>query len=245
MIHLISHLLVAYVVLVEPWLGHRLYNRLKAQVAAGVADAKVRFYRTVAWHQLIAIALVVAIWRMGRIPAKTLGFCVPTSWQFLFPFLAGFVLAVGVVMLLLRKRSTRNLQTMVKTVGALLPISKSERSWFAWISVGAGISEEMVFRGFLLYYIAVNLPGLGILLRVALASLVFGLCHFYQGWRGVLGTAILGAIFASLFVATGSLLLPAVLHALFDLRILLIFTPNRLHALEAEAAMQPAQGATL
>ena len=70
MIYLVSHLLVAYVVLVEPWLGYRLYDNLKAQVAAGVADAKLRFYRRFVTHQLIAIAWVLAIWRMGSIPAK-------------------------------------------------------------------------------------------------------------------------------------------------------------------------------
>jgi uncharacterized protein len=241
MIHLVSHLLVAYVVLVEPWLGYHLYEKLKAQVAAGVVGAKQRFYRTVVTHQLIAIALVLAIWRIGSIPGKDLGLCLPTSWQLLLPFIAGFVPAVGVVMLLMRKRGSQRLKTMVKIVGALLPVSSAERSWFAGVSVGAGISEELVFRGFLLYYIAINLPGLGIVERIALASIVFGLCHFYQGWRGVLGTAILGAVFAGLYVATGSLLLPVVLHALFDLRILLIFTPKRLQALQDEGTAQAAQ----
>jgi hypothetical protein len=83
MIHLLSHLLVAYVVLVEPWLGYRLYNKLKAQVAKGAADAKLRFYRMVVTHQLIAIAWVLAIWRMGSIPAAypSLGVSCFLSWQ--------------------------------------------------------------------------------------------------------------------------------------------------------------------
>lgn len=119
-------------------------------------------------------------------------------------------------------------------VGAMLPLSRTERSWFAGVSVGAGISEELVFRGFLLYYIAGNLPGIGIAWRIALAAIIFGLCHFYQGWQGMLGTAILGAVLGGLYVATGSLLLPIILHALIDLRILLIFTPKRLQALQAE-----------
>jgi membrane protease YdiL (CAAX protease family) len=237
MIHLVSHLLVAYVVLVEPWLGHRLYNQLKAQAAASVAEAKVRFYRRIAIHQLLATALVLAIWRLGTIAAKDLGLCLPNSWQTLLPFMSGFVPAAFVVTLLLRKGGDRMLKGTVKMVGAMLPISTAERSWFAGVSVGAGISEELVFRGFLLYYIAINLPALGIVPRIALASIVFGLCHFYQGWQGVLGTTVLGAVLAGLYIMTGSLLLPIVLHALIDLRILLILTPKRLQALQAEGAM--------
>jgi hypothetical protein len=102
MIHLVSHLLVAYVVFVEPWLGYRLYDTLKAQVAAGVADAKLQFYGMIVIHQVVVTVLVLAIWRLGSILGTDLGLCLPTSWQILLPFMAGFVPAAGVAMLLLR-----------------------------------------------------------------------------------------------------------------------------------------------
>jgi len=40
--------------------------------------------------------------------------------------------------------------------------------------------------------------------------------------RGTIGSAILGFIFALLFVMTGNLALPMLLHALIDARILLL-----------------------
>jgi membrane protease YdiL (CAAX protease family) len=43
---------------------------------------------------------------------------------------------------------------------------------------------------------------------------------------GVLTTGVLGAVLAALYLGTGSLLLPVVLHALVDLRFLLV--PTRL-----------------
>jgi membrane protease YdiL (CAAX protease family) len=81
--------------------------------------------------------------------------------------------------------------------------------------------------------------------KILLASIIFGLCHFYQGWQGVLGTTALGAVFAGLYVATGSLLFPVILHALVDLRILLIFPPQRLQALQAQGSVPAARDATL
>jgi membrane protease YdiL (CAAX protease family) len=51
---------------------------------------------------------------------------------------------------------------------------------------------------------------------------VFGIDHGYQGWSGVLLTGVLALIFTALFVLSGSLWLPMAVHALLDLRILVL-----------------------
>jgi membrane protease YdiL (CAAX protease family) len=53
-------------------------------------------------------------------------------------------------------------------------------------------------------------------------AIVFGWAHLYQGLTGVLATGALGGLLAILYAATGSLLLPVLLHALLDLRVLLM-----------------------
>jgi membrane protease YdiL (CAAX protease family) len=57
---------------------------------------------------------------------------------------------------------------------------------------------------------------------VTVAGAVFGLAHAYQGVTGVVTTGVLGGVLAALYLGTGSLLLPVVLHALIDLRFLLV-----------------------
>ena len=54
------------------------------------------------------------------------------------------------------------------------------------------------------------------------SSLIFGLGHLYQGVRGVIGTTVLGLVFAVLFVITGNLAIPILLHAAIDARVLLM-----------------------
>jgi len=50
-----------------------------------------------------------------------------------------------------------------------------------------------------------------------LSSAVFGLLHAYQGWLGVLRTAVLGMILAASFIVSG-VLWPAILaHAILDM----------------------------
>ena len=59
---------------------------------------------------------------------------------------------------------------------------------------------------------------------VVIAAVAFGLAHAYQGRAGVVLTGVLGGVMAALYVGTGSLLLPVLLHAAIDLRFLLVPT---------------------
>jgi membrane protease YdiL (CAAX protease family) len=78
-------------------------------------------------------------------------------------------------------------------------------------------------------------PQTNLLERVLLSSLLFGLAHIYQGWKGAVSASILGVVFAGLYLITGSLLLPMVIHAALDSRILLMFPPGASRAIAAES----------
>ena len=59
---------------------------------------------------------------------------------------------------------------------------------------------------------------LGLIQAAGIASLVFGLGHAYQGWKGMLLTGVVGAFLAVLYLVSGSLIAPMILHALMDMR---------------------------
>jgi|HubBroStandDraft_4_1064222.scaffolds.fasta_scaffold11913_3 membrane protease YdiL (CAAX protease family) len=230
----LMHLLAAYAVLAGPWLGRMMYQRVRRQIAAGVLDAKVRFYRQLVVEQIITTSLVLFLWRSGRIPAVSLGLVAPRSWDWSLAGLAAVVGALVWSSLQLRPKAEKLRQKVQDSVGALIPDSHSERSWWPVVSVGAGVSEELVFRGFLLYYLSLYLPHLNGAERMLLVSLSFGLAHIYQGWKGAVGTGFLGLILGGLYLLTGSLLLPVVIHAVVDARVLLMFPPNASPRLAAQ-----------
>jgi len=97
----------------------------------------------------------------------------------------------------------------------LLPRTGPEKVVFAFLSLAAGVGEEIAFRGF-------AVPGLLLLTGSAwggalASSLAFGVLHGYQGWLGVLRTGIMGFVLAAVFLLSGSLW-PAILaHAILDL----------------------------
>ncbi|MDH3621296.1 MAG: CPBP family intramembrane metalloprotease, partial [Gammaproteobacteria bacterium] len=82
------------------------------------------------------------------------------------------------------------------------------------LSVTAGIVEEALWRGFLFWYLGHFMP----LWAAAIVSAVgFGIAHAYQGMENVPRIILVGGVFAGLFLLTGSLWLPIILHAIVDL----------------------------
>lgn len=76
------------------------------------------------------------------------------------------------------------------------------------------VAEETIFRGYLLLR-------LGALTRntaaaVALASVIFGLGHGYEGSAGIVTVTVLGALYAIVYVWRQNLTAPIVMHFLQD-----------------------------
>lgn len=78
--------------------------------------------------------------------------------------------------------------------------------YLTWIVIGfvlGGLLEEILFRGFLITRISkfINKNKTNDILALIITSILFGLCHLYQGWSGVISTGIIGLIFGIIFLA--------------------------------------------
>jgi hypothetical protein len=94
------------------------------------------------------------------------------------------------------------------------PTTPREYRLFRWMAVTAGITEEVVFRGFLIGVLASWMP----LWAAALAALVvFVGAHVYQGPSGMLRILPVSAVLTFLFLISGTLFPGIVLHAAVDL----------------------------
>jgi uncharacterized protein len=107
-----------------------------------------------------------------------------------------------------------------------LPSSIVERRWFAALSLTAGFSEELLFRGFLLRYLHTSPLHLPFFWAALASALIFGAHHVYQGRQGFLSTAALGLVFIAVLLVTGSLWAGMIYHAATDLSILLYWRPK-------------------
>ena len=134
------------------------------------------------------------------------------------------VLAVGfAVLTLVAVRAARAEGDGVTSIGdiqALLPRNRQELRLGALLSLNAGLVEELLFR---LALPAVIFGATGSAMAAVFGSvLLFGALHVYQGVWGVVGTTLVGALLMATYIVSGSIVVPIVLHALFDLRSLVL-----------------------
>lgn len=78
--------------------------------------------------------------------------------------------------------------------------------YLVWIVIGfvlGGLLEEILFRGFLITRISkfLKMNKSGDIAALLITSLLFGLCHIYQGWSGAISTGLIGLIFGIIFLA--------------------------------------------
>lgn len=100
-------------------------------------------------------------------------------------------------------------------VSQIIPETAKEKATFCFLSLAAGFSEEVVFRGFLPAFL---LPSLGsYALAVVPGCVIFGLMHAYQGAHGMVRAGALGLWLAVGVLWTGSLWPSIVAHAILDL----------------------------
>jgi len=212
--------LAAYAVIGEPLLGRWAYARLVRELRHD-RTALLRFYRltlTVEWTWTVLIAATLTV--ATDLNTSAVGLAVPAGPH--LPAAAGTAAYMAVVVavssvILRRRASAGKVIPGHAAVAALLPSTSAERRVAVAVAVTAGICEEVLYRG-LLIALAIDLLGLSVIPAAVLAVAVFAAAHAYQGLSGVLATGLLGAVLAGLYVSTGSLLLPIIVHVLVDLR---------------------------
>jgi len=87
----------------------------------------------------------------------------------------------------------------------LLPKNGTERIVWVPLSLTAGVCEEVAFRGYLITRMRLLGRNKNWILPVFVASIIFGSGHSYQGLSGFILMSVYGALFAVLFIRTGSL----------------------------------------
>jgi membrane protease YdiL (CAAX protease family) len=135
-------------------------------------------------------------------------------------FATGAAISLGATVVIWRMRLRKLRAPVVGDIEALLPRDARETLMAVPLSLNAGISEELFFR--LALPLLVTAVTGSALIGLAVASVAFGLMHWYQGWRGVLLTGLVGAFFAWIYVISGSLVRPVVLHVLVDVMALVV-----------------------
>lgn len=116
----------------------------------------------------------------------------------------------------------------MRSMRFMLPVSVRERRWWILVSLSAGVCEEILYRGFVTQYLSGSLGAtlsLGTVGAWLTASLFFGWAHAYQGVTGIVRSGLGGLLLGAIAILSGGLLIPIVLHFVFDLQTLWMYRP--------------------
>jgi membrane protease YdiL (CAAX protease family) len=123
---------------------------------------------------------------------------------------AVFVALVALMRPLWRER----VETRSRKVWLFMPRTRQERFLWAGVSIAAGVSEEVTYRG-VMFAILWRLTGNPLAAAVITAS-VFSISHYLQGWKSMAIIFGMALAFQALAWLSGSLYLSMAVHALYD-----------------------------
>lgn len=216
--HLVDHLFMFLLFVVQPILGAWEFRRFIRRIEAGEPANRVGLYRQTMWVEWTALTVLACAWFLTGRSFAELGFTKPTGVGFWVG--AGLVALVSAYLIFVwwqtRSMSPEEKAEHKESLGALrhfLPHGEREFSSFIRVSITAGIVEEVIYRGFVLWYLLLVMPAWA---AVVVSSVVFGLGHSYQGRKGMVRVTLVGAVFAVLYLLTGSIWVPVAGHILLD-----------------------------
>lgn len=215
---------LAYVCLAEPFVGRWFHRRMVAGITSGRSGRPAWYTALTVWETALLVGSLLVVAVLPQVTWADVGL----RWSLEEPFVAiiALAMAAGAVagsLGVARKGAT----ALPEDVAVLLPRTPEERARWVGVSVGAGVAEEVLFRGLVPALLVAAIPGIPLPVVVVVQAVVFGSAHAYQGRAGVLGTGLLG-LGLGVVVLLGGALWPAILlHVLVDVRWSFVRLPER------------------
>ena len=216
---LFDHVLFVVLAAIGPlWAASFGYRRLARATPDALPRMRRTTYRATIALQLGLASAVVALWAATGRPWATLGLVPRVTWGLL-----GIGLGTAIVVsYIVRQRrlvlgddaALAEVRERMRHLEPVLPRTPGEMRGFAALAITAGVCEELLYRGFMIQYLA---HFTNLIAAAAIAVALFGIGHAYQGWRGIQLTGVVGAFLTAVYLLSGSLLAPMLLHALMDL----------------------------
>lgn len=204
-----DHLLVFVFAVVLPYHGWRNYPKFIEMVSQNPGAVRRGVY----------VGNMIALWGLTLTAAGAWGYFKRPFAQLGLAPLSGdtAIVSVGIVLVVISVaivfyRTIMQLEQRYQWafVPELLPHTLVELRLFIALSVTAGVAEEILFRGYLIWYL--NQFG-NMAFSVLVSSILFAIAHAYQGAKATIVIFPIGLLLALLYVYSGSLLAPMMLHA--------------------------------
>ncbi|MES2123225.1 MAG: CPBP family intramembrane glutamic endopeptidase [Gemmatimonadota bacterium] len=196
-------LTLAFFLVLVPWGSFKARNSVDRLMALPRPD----LYRNIIGQQfLFAIVALIAVFAehldlsVGRVDPLAIGVA---------------ALLVVVTVLLMRPRWKAAIAKQEPRLALISPRTARERGWWIAVSVAAGVSEELVWRGVvasLLWWVTGEW-----IVAALVTSVAFGVSHAMQGWKSAAIIGVIALVMQVYVYWAGGLLLAMLMHAAYDI----------------------------
>ena len=214
----IDHIFFLALAVAYPIASYISFKRLLRRIAAGQVVGPTQIYQSTLISHWTMFGMAIAIWLATDRSWAALGF----GWNVDTGFLLGLALTAAAIVVMMRQyggldnaseKTRESLRRQIGDLEFMMPRNNTELGRFYAVSATAGIVEETLWRGYMFWYLGHIMP---LWAAAIVTSVIFGFGHIYQGVANVPKIILVGGVFAGLYLLTGSLWLPMLLHAVFD-----------------------------
>lgn len=219
MLTFLDHAQVAVFALLFPAVGFVLYRHTASGSARLDHSPRLPRYVSTMGAQWLLAGSALTLWAVFERPWSDLGLALDPG--------TGLVIAVGVALAAIgllfeqlrrvRRASAEHLSDLrrqLRSLEPLLPRNRRELRAFDALSLTAGFVEELLWRGYLIWYLQQLAP---LWLAAGGSVLLFGLAHAYQGPAAAAKTGAVAAVLTALYLISGTLWPSIALHAAIDM----------------------------
>ncbi|MFN7253176.1 MAG: CPBP family intramembrane glutamic endopeptidase [Anaerobacillus sp.] len=226
-------LVIFFALLYEPIIGYFDFRKFKVNVR-GNENARLKFYQNTIIGLWIPTLFILLLVIFTELTLKDIGLSAPQIntdtlgvWVTYGALALVAIYFVGILYYSVGYHFSDKIKAKLTQVNQkewenvsfseILPVTDKEKRVWNYVSLTAGITEEIIYRGFLIFALGYLFPDVSIWFVIVFSSLLFGLAHTYQGFvSGVLRTTVFGLIFSILYIGIGSILPLIVFHFLID-----------------------------
>lgn len=226
---LITFIILLIILMVYfPISGYVEVKKLKKEIAEGDNSKRIKFYySTIFWlwlpTALVFLALIISKINIENIGIKwidTTTFSVP-KW-FISSSIGFYIIHLffNVYSIITFKFNKKSREKAAKSVPEdfkwIFPVTRKEKKVWTFTSITAGITEEIIYRGYFFYTLKSIFPGLSIIHLLIITTLIFGIGHIYLG-KDAIKSTLLGLIFGIYYTVFGSIIPVIIIHVTQDI----------------------------
>lgn len=231
-IALIIHIILFATVIIlmaviYPIMGYSQGKQFKTILSNGKYN-KVDWYRnSILWSWLPTLIIVPIVIITGqsfiklgfRLPSAQINNVSPTFFYIALVLSAIYLLYNLYCMLSFRFNNRVREQHVQKTpllIKSILPVTKQEKKMWTLLAITAGVTEELLYRGYLFFALFFLFKEIHPASVIAFSTLLFAIGHIYQG-KEVIKPALAGLFLCLVYYFTGSIYVVIILHIMQDL----------------------------